>query len=102
MPSRVTVALVIGSRLATPRIPSVPNRVRPLLIVWLVAQPCLWRPRGGRWARGFGRRELGVLGRDLDADARRHTLDCDLDLTRPRIGGPPRPPARRRARRLSG
>src|ERR1051325_4395267 len=77
MPSRVTVALVIGSRLATPRIPSVPNRVRPLLLVWLVAQGRLWRPRRRRWARRFGRRELGVLGRDLDADARGHALDCD-------------------------
>src|SRR6185295_15470828 len=85
MPSRVTVALVIGSRLATPRIPSVPNRVRPLLIVWLVAQPRSRRPRCRRWARRFGRRELGVLGRHLHADARRYALDCDLDLTRPRI-----------------
>src|ERR1044071_9354752 len=85
MPSRVTVALVIGSRLATPRIPSVPNSVRPLLIVWLVARGRLWRPRRRRWARRFGRRELGVLGRDLDADARGHALDCDLDLTSPRV-----------------
>src|SRR5262245_5695211 len=83
MPSRVTVALGIGSGLATRTIPSVPHRGRRLLIVWLVAQGRLWRPRRRRWARRFGRRELGVLGRDLDADARGHTLDCDLDLTRP-------------------
>src|SRR5262249_17429166 len=36
MPSRITVAPVIGSALATPRIPSVPNKLRPLVIRTLV------------------------------------------------------------------
>src|SRR5436190_18370455 len=87
MPSRVTVALVIGSRFATPRIPSVPNRVRPLLIAILVARRRLRRPRRRRRARRFYRHQPGVLGRHLDPDARRHPLDCDLHLTRLGVGG---------------
>src|SRR3954465_8609252 len=87
MPSRVTVALVIGSRFATPRIPSVPNSMRPLLIVTLVARRWLRRPGRRRRARRFFRHQPGVLGRDLHADARWHALDCDLHLTRLGDGG---------------
>src|SRR3954470_1914355 len=77
MPRRITVAPVIGSRFATPRMPSVPNRDRPLLIAALVARSGILRCRSAPHA----------FGRNPHADARRHALDAHLDLTRPALVG---------------
>src|SRR6185436_21056734 len=84
IPSRVTVAPVIGSTLATPRIPSVPNNLRPLLIETLVS-----RLGSGRRLRrrDLDRDHLDPLGRDSLTHAGRDALDRDLGLTGPRLGG---------------
>src|SRR5262245_22382305 len=72
MPSRITVAHVIGSRFATPRIPSVPNKIRPFVIAYFV----------GTTSRRLRRDQLDVFGGQSLTDARRHTFEHDLCLTR--------------------